>query len=282
MPGSSVQIGRSGPKTFRFYMPLVPLREHYSDDGSAVLLQSPVRASDGRIFEAAVIGSSSDPLMIRISIFGLEEIPPPEDIPKIDAIAEVMLSFLRIYYNNGVSLAEGYLRFANLIDETSPPTFKISTINSKTGITLDHNLLHAALNAPDEFKHILKLVSDSMYQYLPLQYRYLSLFKVLEYAFKTTRRQWSPKLETLFSYFQQEYVELGVSKKSMKGLFIDLRDKCAHIMLGETDYLGIVGISSQDTEVVRKFMPLLLKVVQKYVFEKYRLEGTAIRSTDVW
>jgi hypothetical protein len=108
------------------------------------------------------------------------------------------------------------------------------------------------------------------------------LFKIIEYAFKHKRRKWSPKLDLLFGYFEKEYLELGISKKSMKAVFIDLRDKCAHIKLGDANYLGIVGIGSRETEVVYKFMPLLTKIVQKYVFEKYRVEGTEIRPTNLW
>jgi hypothetical protein len=84
----SEKLDTPNRKTFRFYMPLTPVREHYSDNGSTVLLQTPVRGSDGRIFEVALIGSSHDLLMVRISMFELEENPPPEDIPKIDAVAE--------------------------------------------------------------------------------------------------------------------------------------------------------------------------------------------------
>ena len=112
-------------KTFRFYMPLTPVREHYSDDGSTVLSQTPVRGSDGRIFEVALIGSSHDLLMVRISIFELEENPPPEDIPKIDAVAELMISMLRIYYDNEIGFAPNSFRYANLIDESMPPELKV-------------------------------------------------------------------------------------------------------------------------------------------------------------
>jgi hypothetical protein len=269
-------------KTFRFYMPLTPIREHYSDDGSTILLQTPVRDSDLRMFEVALIGSSHDLLMVRISMFELEEAPPPEDIPKIDAVAELMISMLRIYYDNKIGFAPDSFRYGNLIDENMPPELKVSTTTTRPELNIDRNFLTAALNAPEEFRNIIRLFSDSTYSYTPIQYRYLSLFKILEYAFKHHRRKWSPKLDLLFGHFEKEYLEMDISKKSMKALFIDLRDKCAHIKLGDANYLGIVGIGSRDTELVQKFMPLLMKVVHKFVFEKYRVEGTEIRPTNLW
>lgn len=278
----SEKLDTPNRKTFRFYMPLSPVREHYSDDGSTVLLQTPVRDSDGRIFEVALIGSSHDLLMVRISMFELAENPPPEDILKIDAVAELMISMLRIYYDNEIGFAPNSFRYANLIDESMPPELKVSTTTTRPELNIDHNLLTAALNAPEEFRNIIKLFSDSTYSYIPIQYRYLSLFKILEYAFKHNRTKWSPKLDLLFGHFKREYLEMGISKKSMKALFIDLRDKCAHIKLGDANYLGIIGIGSRDMELVQKFMPLLVKVVQKLVFEKYRVEGTEIRPTNVW
>jgi hypothetical protein len=54
-------------------------------------------------------------------MFELEEKPPSEDIPKIDVIAELMISMLRIYYDNKIGFAPDSFRFANLIDETMPP-----------------------------------------------------------------------------------------------------------------------------------------------------------------
>ena len=64
----------------------------------------------------------------------------------------------------------------------------------------------------------------------------------------------------------------------MRSFMINLRDRCAHIRLGGSNDLGIIGIGSKETEMTLQFLPLVIKVIQKHMFDTYKSDGTAFRA----
>ena len=264
-------------KTFRYYTLLRPLRDRYVDDGSLVLTLVPV-ADDGRTIEVAVIGSPGDPRMIRVSVTGVDEEPAYEARKRFDDLTESMVALLRVFCDNEISLAEPRFRYANLLDDGLPPALNIEIRSTARTYNLDSQLAFSFMHADKELRDIIRLYADSVHPYFPVQYRYLSAFKILEHDFKLRRRKWKPELDVLLSHFTAEYDALQLSNKGMKALMIDLRDKCAHIKLGDASNLTIVGIASPDTEVVIQFLPLLTKVIQNHVFDAYKSDGTAFRA----
>jgi hypothetical protein len=136
--------------------------------------------------------------------------------------------------------------------------------------------MYAFMHSDRELRDILRLYADSLYPHSPVQYRYLSAFKIIEHEFKGIRKKWKPELNALLDHFKVEYETLGLSTMKMRSLMISLRDKCAHIKL--EDDLGIVGIGSQETEIIIRFLPLLHKIIQKHLFDAYKSDGTAFRA----
>jgi hypothetical protein len=216
--------------------------------------------------------------MIRISVSGIEENPPYEERKRFDDLTESMLALLRIFCDNEIALAQPPFRYATLIDDNLPAELKIKIGRSEPTYNLDAGLMYSFMHSDKELGYIFRLYSDSLYPYLPVQYRYLSAFKIIEHEFKRSRKKWKPELDTLLEHFKAEYEGLGLSKKGMKAFMMELRDKCAHIKLGDADYLAIVGIGSQDTELVIGFLPLLMKIIQKHVFDTYKSDGVAFRA----
>jgi len=259
---------------------LRPLKDHYLDDGSAILANISV-VENGRAIEIALIGTSSDPQMIRLSVSGIDRNPTNEERKRFDDLAESMLAHLRIFHDNEIAFAIPAFRYANLIDDHLPPELNINIGKSKSAFDVDSTLIQSFMHSDKELQNILRLYADSLYPYLPVQYRYLSAFKIIEHEFKLSRRKWKPELDVLLSNFQTEYDALGLSKMGMKALMINLRDKCAHIKLDDADYLSIVGIGSQDTEIVAKFLPLLTEIIRNYIFDTYKSDGTAFHAVKI-
>jgi hypothetical protein len=106
-------------------------------------------------------------------------------------------------------------------------------------------------------------------------------YKIIEHEFKGTRKKWKPELNTLLDQFMAEYEALNLSKMTMRSFMISLRDKCAHIRLGDGNDLGIIGIASRDTEIAIQFLPLLIKVIQKHLFDAYKSDGSVFRTVSV-
>jgi hypothetical protein len=216
--------------------------------------------------------------MIRVSVSGIEEEPAYEARKNFDDLTESMVALLRVFCDNDASLVEPRFRYSNLLDDGLPPGLNLVVQKMLPVYNLDSGFATSFMHSDKEFRDIIRLYADSVHPYLPVQYRFLSAFKILEHDFKASRRKWKPEFDTLLSHFRAEYEALKLSKIEMKALIISLRDKCAHIKLGDAADLTIVGIGSPDTELLIQFLPLLLKVIQKHVFDAYKLDGTAFRA----
>lgn len=264
-------------KTFRYYTLLRPLRDRYVDDGSSVMALVPV-THNGQSVELALIGSPGDPRMIRVSVTGIDEEPAYDVRKRFDDLTESMLALLRVFCNNEISLSEPRFRYGNLLDDGLPPALNMVVRTTLPTYNFDPEFAVAFMHSDKEFRDIVRLFADVIHPYLSVQYRYLSAFKILEHDFKLNRRKWKPELDVLLSNFTEEYAALRLSGMGMKAFMIDLRDKCAHIKLGDADKLTIVGIGSPDTELAIRFLPLLIKVIQKHVFDAYKSDGAAFRA----
>jgi hypothetical protein len=73
-------------------------------------------------------------------------------------------------------------------------------------------------------KQIVRLCSDALHATLPLQYRYLSLYKIFELDFKKDQQQWRKFLKP----FEEEFQTLGLTRLTLFPFITDLRNKCAH------------------------------------------------------
>jgi hypothetical protein len=254
------------------------MRDHYTDDGSQVLGAIPVE-DNGRAVEVALIGTTDDARMIRVSIGGVEGEPSSEERLRFDDLTEAMLALLRIYHDHEIALAQPAFRYGYLNPDGAPPSLNIKL--NKTGSTFhfDVGFATAYMRSDKEFQDILRLYADALHPYSPVQYRYLSAFKIIEHDFKQSRHKWKPELDGLLASFEAAYRSLNVSPMSLKSFMIDLRDKCSHIKVGDADRLTIVGIGSPDTERVIRFLPLLLDIVRKHIFDAYKSNGVAFRAT---
>lgn len=264
-------------QTFRYYTALRPLRDNYVDDGSSVLVLVPVH-DNGLNVEVAVIGTRDDVQMIRVSVSGINEEPSAIERKWFDDLTDSMLALLRIFCDPEISFAEPNFRYANTLEDGLPPDLNIGVKRGVLPYSLDISFATAFMRSDKELKNILRLYADALHPYLPMQYRYLSAFKVIEHEFKLSRKKWRPELDAILSHFQIEYEELQVSKMPLKAFMIDLRDKCAHIKVGDADRLTIVGIGSPDTLLVIRFLPLVLKIVQRHVFDTYKSDGASFRA----
>ena len=264
-------------QTFRYYTVLRPMRDNYVDDGSQVLGTIPIE-DNGRLIEVALIGTPEDARMIRVSISNLEAEPSAEERLRFDDLTEAMLALLRIFHDPEIALAEPGFRYANFTLDNEPPSLSIGLKKSARTFNLDATFATAYMRSDKEFRDILRLYADAQHLYSPVQYRYLSAFKIIEHEFKKGRHKWKPELDVLLSSFDEQYQILNISKMPLKAFMIHLRDKCAHIKLGDANELSIVGIASPDTERVIRFLPLLLDVIKKHIFDAYKSDGAAFRA----
>jgi hypothetical protein len=240
------------------------------DDGSRTLVSIPLVRS-GRAIELALLGVNNDPDLIRISVPGLEAEPSATELRVFDELGETFMALVRIFYRNDAIFAEPRMRYANFILDDEPPQFNITKTVTSDDPPLDPRIMKKFLDGSEELRTVVRLYADSMNVYLPIQYRYLSAYKILEHDFRLPNKKWKPTLDALLANFEAEYETLSLSRAPLRGLMFDLRDKCAHIRTGGAHKLAIVGIGSTGTDAVTKLMPLLLNIVKKHVEDNYKL-----------
>ncbi|OAF05812.1 hypothetical protein AYJ54_02670 [Bradyrhizobium centrolobii] len=111
---------------------------------------------------------------------------------------------------------------------------------------------------------MFKLLSDSQQPTLPLPYRYLSVYKVLEKEFKVGKK-W-PGLPGLLSPYEAEYRNLRISGRSLENYIHEVRDLCAHIKLDTSPAtLGITGLNNEELGKVEQLFALLKKIVLQHL-----------------
>ncbi len=113
------------------------------------------------------------------------------------------------------------------------------------------------------YRPLIKLLADAQMPSLPLQYRYLSLYKILELEFRMAGR-WVG-LQKLLVLYDDDYKALNISTRSLPNLIHEMRDKCAHIKVDGNDDLGIVGLDGPDAKIVAELAKLLRRILTNYL-----------------
>jgi len=112
----------------------------------------------------------------------------------------------------------------------------------------------------------MKLLSDAQDERLPLQYRYLSIYKLLEMEYKREGR-WKQEFERAANKSEAEFKNLGIKMKPVNYIHY-LRDRCAHIKTNREAY-GVTQLSRKDMVEISKFLPTLNRFCIGIINEKY-------------
>lgn len=108
---------------------------------------------------------------------------------------------------------------------------------------------------------------------MPLQYRYLSLYKLLELEFKK-KKKWTKQIEELTDRFEEEFRTLG-QKKNLINYIHSLRDRCAHVKTTK-GFIAVTQLSNKDMLEIDRFLPLMTKMCVTLINEKYRETGISL------
>jgi hypothetical protein len=73
----------------------------------------------------------------------------------------------------------------------------------------------------------------------------------------------------LLKPFEEEFCTLKLAHMELFAFIIDLRNKCAHIIVGIKNSSGLLGLESPDARLVEEFMSLLWKIAAHHLNQKY-------------
>ena len=251
------------------WSPLSPLMERYVDDGSRDLCTAKISIGDVGDFEVTLVGTKQGVELIRVATLGSDGNLSAKQSETVSKLVDHMLAVLKLTHNVSADLA----RFGeNAIsigahDDEGKPNLKIEIseiVEAQAEVAAD-NIRNVFVTSMGH-RPLIKLLADAQMPLLPLQYRYLSLYKILELEFRVEGR-WIG-LQELLEPYDRSYKALNLSLRSLPNLIHEMRDKCAHIKVGGNDSLGIVGLDGPDAKIVVELVKLLGKVIVQHLTSK--------------
>lgn len=256
------------------YAPLAPLREEYHDDGSEVILSIPCQINASRISEICLLGDNQTIYAIRVTIPSLpDNTVSKEEEQKITVLCEHMLGVLRLTYDleaDFIRYGNTYIQMRGFREDRQKPNFQMEIrheVFSDYKINLDN--VRAGFCQTAKLRALVRLCADALHGTLPLQYRYLTLYKLFEKDFRKNKQWRKSEFGKLIGTFEQEFRALNISEMKLFNFIIYLRDRCAHIAVGAEDSPGILGLESGDAELVEAFMPLFWKIARQHINQTY-------------
>lgn len=248
-----------------YYWLVEPVRRVFRDEPSTTpALTVPIDTNTGQVDFALFVDEYQLPAYARLR-FPCEEDRIPEDrLPLIQAVREHLLSVLRVTFHSDVDLfpaaiwtfiekGAAYSVGLQISVPESPPSFQPEECR---------RLFTASFAQREE----VRLFLDGGDKRIPLQYRYLSLYKLLELLLRPDSQWQAPELEAAFTPHAERVREAGFNRKPLKVLH-ELRDGCAHIRQGRV--FGVTHLNHAQAARVEHFLPILIDVCVQLLKERY-------------
>lgn len=220
------------------------------------------------------------PTFARCRITDLNsEALPEAALPILQSLGEHLLSVLRLTYRPDVSWADPSAAWS-FIKNGDPA--KVSLLMERFGNTsYDPEPTRNLFIHSFEVRELMRLYVDGMDARLPLQYQYLSLYKLLEVRYRK-HGQWKKKeLSDLLKPFAKNFIDQGINGEPSTVLH-EIRDKCAHIKTkfkGGSEALGVTHLNLSAVARVERILPVLRAVCAVTINE--RVAGKFVLRTDV-
>jgi hypothetical protein len=234
-----------------------PIHDSFEDSSDSIPSFSIPVHSDGRTSVLSLFADDRGrPLYVRMEIPRLEQEAIPDEMgPVLQTTKEHLLTVLRFTYDPQVKLFPYSLW--SFVDEGQDYKWGVD-ITRKFGCrTLDVDRTRRVFAGSWKQREEVRLLSDGVDERIPAQYRYLSLYKILEIHYKHNGRWRQNELEKFLEEHRSVFTSAGLTK-SPRRLIHTLRDKCAHIRTGSNnERLGVTHLNQKDLIEVNQVLTLL-------------------------
>ncbi|WP_273430671.1 methylamine utilization protein MauJ [Chitinibacter tainanensis] len=191
----------------------------------------------------------------RLTIPNLNsEALPKEDLPVLQSLQEHLLSVLRLTYKPNITFAEPAVFYSFTLEGEYPQTKIVIEESGKDvfdPVQAKELLIHTI-----SFREHFRLYIDGEDERIPLQYRFLSFYKLIELRYRSNGRWMYQELDSLLQPYICEFHRLGYTKKPLAVLH-ELRDRCAHIKTGSRDTLGVTHLNHKSALSVSELLPIM-------------------------
>jgi hypothetical protein len=244
---------------YRYYL-FNPLKDHYEDKGDRTIVKIDIHGKKNN-YELALIGENNIPEMIRIATYGLEDENLPDSaLATIQEIKEHFLSIFMINYDRELTFSKIVLW--NYIDEEKPPelNIRIGTENTQ-GQVNPEQFTKEFSNFWNE-RHTVKLLSEAIDERLSLNYRFLSLYRILEIIYKKYGI-WSNEYRDLLMEYEERYHSIKQTGRPLEVYIEVMRNRCAHGRMNsrKKDEMGLTQLDNKGLIELEKLRPLMSEIV---------------------
>lgn len=260
-----------------WYFFVEPLLSEYQDNSATLPLVTCTVQFEGTDYDVAFVGTPNTVHFLRIRVPDVSPNMPKEQSEvasrRLQLLKEHALSILRLLYDPDVSLYP--VSAWNYVDSGALPSFAVSL---EEGINKDWKFpgekIVAAFGVTLNCRNELKLLTDSLDRRVPLQYRYLSLYKLLEMTFFQNNKP-TKELDEFLAPYQAEFVSRFPPRKSLKAYIINLRARCAHITANK-GAMGVTLLSNKDAAEVEAFLPFAYRIASEIINRHSENAGLSI------
>jgi hypothetical protein len=254
-------------KTCLYYWIVEPVQSQFRDTHERrPVWQVDIPHSQGVATFALFLDEIGFPSHARLAFPNLahDEIPP-QFLSLIQAVREHFLSVLRLTFRQDALLfPHPVWGFVEHMDSFS--------------IALDIIPFHAvpgpfqAENARDVFtqtfthREEVRLLLDSRNPHIPLQYRFLSLYRLVELVYRPRGRWRDTELTEALSPYASRFQKAGFTEKPLSVIH-SLRDKCAHIRTPRGSF-GVTHLNHREAAKVQACLPVLFDFCRALVNER--------------
>ena len=241
-----------------YYWVLEPPSSRITDrDERAPVFEVTIKSEERDYKVALFLAETGRPEFVRMTIPGLEGERVPDDMePFIRSIGEHMLTTLRLGYDESARFFPFNLWNFKADGKTSTTDVAIQLNVPRTlNADLLQNLFTNSLNHREEFR----LFNNGTNEGIPPQYRFLSLYKLLEMKFKK-QGEWVDEVSNFVAGFKTQFEEKGLHQNPVP-MIHRLRDKCAHVRTGrKREVLGVSELNHKELVIVLKVLPIMAEM----------------------
>lgn len=241
------------------YWMLEPPRGGIEDQGKPPAFEQHIAGPAGEALDLALFcDESGDPHFIRIRDRGASIDTWQSHWPLIWTARQHLVSVLSLTRMNGGRLLSAHFYCEEGVDGHGAHI----KVDWPTMFNFDPDLARGMYEHTFAWRQSLRMLVDSANDDIPLQYRFLSLYRFLEMRFRGDNDKWDyGALNRAPKPCAGEYASLRLDRTFFAELK-HLRDRCAHIKSGSGPRrrLGVTGLNHEAEIEVERVLPIVQKI----------------------
>ncbi|WP_186197550.1 hypothetical protein [Burkholderia gladioli] len=243
-----------------WYRMIDPTRGGITEIDKKIAFTQRVQGANSEELDASLfLDDHGEPHFVKIRVFGAKDMFDTERfIDLVDTAFEHMLSVLKLTWHRNAT----YVPLSVFCPE--PDDGSGAGLQVEWPSVYGFNPSLAAGVYEHAFKHreSLRLLADGLDDRIPIQYRFLSLYKFLEIRFRNEKDHWDfEALQNACTSQINQYNQLRLPRP-LPAELQHLRDRCAHIRtgIGKKRRLGITSLNPLAQKEVSRLMPVLIEI----------------------